>query len=40
MGKVTGFLELKREDEQYEAPGTRTRHYKEFVLRLTDDAAK
>ena len=40
MGKVTGFLELKREDEQYEAPGMRTRHYKEFVLRLTDDAAK
>ncbi len=40
MGKVTGFLELKREDEHYEAPAARTKHYKEFVLRLTDDAAK
>ena len=40
MGKVTGFLELKREDEHYEAPGARKKHYKEFVLTLTDDAAK
>ena len=40
MGKVTGFLELAREEEHYEAPAARTKHYKEFVLRLTDDAAK
>ena len=40
MGKVTGFLELEREEEHYEAPEARKKHYKEFILRLTDDAAK
>ncbi len=40
MGKVTGFLELAREEEQYEAPQARKKHYREFVMRLTDDAAQ
>ena len=40
MGKVTGFLELEREEEQYEAPQARKKHYREFVMRLTDEAAK
>ena len=39
MGKITGFLELEREEEQYEAPGSRKRHYREFVMRLADEAA-
>ena len=40
MGKVTGFLELAREEEQYEAPQSRKKHYREFVMRLSDEAAK
>jgi glutamate synthase (NADPH/NADH) small chain len=40
MGKVTGFLELEREEEQYEALQSRKKHYREFVMRLTDEAAK
>ncbi len=40
MGKVTGFLELAREEEQYEAPQLRKKHYREFVMHLSDDAAK
>ncbi|MEC5399130.1 glutamate synthase subunit beta [Uliginosibacterium sp. H1] len=40
MGKVTGFLEFERQDEQYEEPTARKKHYKEFVLTLTDEAAK
>ena len=40
MGKVTGFLELAREEEHYEAPQSRKKHYREFVMRLTDEAAK
>jgi glutamate synthase (NADPH/NADH) small chain len=40
MGKITGFMEFQRVDEAYEAPQSRVKHYREFVLRLTDDAAK
>ena len=40
MGKVTGFLELEREEEQYEEPQARKKHYREFVMRLTDEAAQ
>ena len=40
MGKVTGFLELQREEEHYEAPHLRKKHYREFVMHLDDDAAK
>jgi glutamate synthase (NADPH) small chain len=40
MGKVTGFLEFERQDEGYEAPESRKKHYKEFVLALSDDQAK
>ncbi len=40
MGKVTGFLELERIEETYEAPPARKRHHREFVLRLKDDEAK
>ncbi len=39
MGKVTGFLELERLEEGYEAPQSRTKHWKEFVLALDDKAA-
>ncbi|AKJ69867.1 dihydropyrimidine dehydrogenase subunit A [Pandoraea thiooxydans] len=40
MGKVTGFLEFERQHESYEAPLARVKHYKEFVLALTDEQAK
>ncbi|GAB2896502.1 glutamate synthase subunit beta [Uliginosibacterium flavum] len=40
MGKVTGFLEFERQDEGYEAAETRKKHYKEFVVALSDDQAK
>jgi glutamate synthase (NADPH/NADH) small chain len=40
MGKVTGFLEYQRLQEASEAPAARTKHYKEFVLHLSDADAK
>ena len=40
MGKVTGFMEYERLSEHYEEPKKRVKHYKEFVLALTDDEAK
>ena len=40
MGKVTGFLEFQRLQEAAEPTTERTRHYKEFTLRLSDDQAK
>jgi glutamate synthase (NADPH/NADH) small chain len=40
MGKVTGFLEYERLQEATEDKDARTKHYREFVLHLTDDEAK
>ena len=40
MGKITGFMEFQRLKEASEAPQSRTRHYKEFLLHLTDADAK
>jgi len=40
MGKVTGFMEYERLSEHYEDPKKRVKHYKEFVMALTDDEAK
>jgi glutamate synthase (NADPH/NADH) small chain len=39
MGKITGFLEFQRLEEAAEAPRTRTKHWREFIVHLTDDAA-
>jgi glutamate synthase (NADPH/NADH) small chain len=39
MGKVTGFLEFERVEEPHEEKGTRKRHYREFIPRLSDQAA-
>jgi glutamate synthase (NADPH/NADH) small chain len=39
MGKVTGFLEFERVEEPHEARDTRKKHYREFYLRLSDEAA-
>jgi glutamate synthase (NADPH/NADH) small chain len=40
MGKVTGFLEYERLAEAAEAPEARKKHYREFVLHLSDEEAK
>jgi glutamate synthase (NADPH) small chain len=39
MGKVTGFMELKRLEEGYEKPQSRVKHWREFVVTLKDDEA-
>jgi glutamate synthase (NADPH/NADH) small chain len=39
MGKITGFLEVERLSEAYEAPAARLKHWREFVVRLPDDQA-
>jgi glutamate synthase (NADPH/NADH) small chain len=39
MGKVTGFLEYQRLQEAYEGKEQRVKHYREFVMRLDDQAA-
>ena len=35
MGKVTGFLEIDRQDRKYAPAADRIRHYKEFVIPLS-----
>ncbi len=40
MGKVTGFMEYERLEEGYKPVGERLKHYKEFVIGLSDDQAK
>jgi glutamate synthase (NADPH) small chain len=40
MGKVTGFLEFRRLQEATEDKDARKKHYREFVLRLSDEEAK
>jgi glutamate synthase (NADPH/NADH) small chain len=40
MGKVTGFMEFERLSEANLPVQERVKHYKEFVLHLTDDQAK
>jgi len=40
MGKVTGFLEFQRIEEAHQAPEQRKKHYREFIVRLTEAEAK
>lgn len=45
MGKVTGFLEIDREEPRYEPASDRVRHYGEFTIplsegRVVDQAAR
>jgi glutamate synthase (NADPH/NADH) small chain len=39
MGKITGFLEFERLEEDHETVEARKKHYREFHLRLSDEAA-
>ena len=36
MGKITGFLEIERQDRSYEPASDRVRHFKEFVIPPND----
>jgi glutamate synthase (NADPH) small chain len=36
MGKITGFLEIDREDRSYEPAADRIRHYREFLLPVSE----
>ena len=40
MGKVTGFLEIDRQDRRYAPASDRIRHFKEFVIPLSEEATK
>ena len=40
MGKITGFLEYQRLSEAAEDKELRKKHYREFVLHLSDEEAK
>jgi glutamate synthase (NADPH/NADH) small chain len=40
MGKVTGFLEIDRQDRKYAPASDRIRHYKEFILPVSDATIK
>jgi glutamate synthase (NADPH) small chain len=40
MGKITGFMEYKRVEEGYRPVTERVKHFKEFVIGLTDEQAK
>ena len=36
MGKVTGFLEIDRQDRKYKSASDRIRNYDEFVISLSE----
>ncbi|MGZ9409642.1 MAG: glutamate synthase subunit beta, partial [Methylocystis sp.] len=40
MGKVTGFLEIDRHDRKYKPAADRIRHYREFVIPLSDETTR
>jgi glutamate synthase (NADPH/NADH) small chain len=40
MGKVTGFLEIDRQDRRYKPAGDRIRHFKEFMIPLSEEATR
>ncbi|MFN3499120.1 MAG: glutamate synthase, partial [Pannonibacter indicus] len=34
MGKVTGFMEIDRQEQKYQPASDRIRHFREFTLPL------
>jgi glutamate synthase (NADPH) small chain len=40
MGKVTGFLEIDRQDRKYAPAADRVRHYNEFVIPLSEEGTR
>ena len=37
MGKVTGFLEIDRQEKKYQPASDRIRHFGEFTLPMSDE---
>ena len=40
MGRITGFMEFDRQDRRYAPAADRIRHYKEFLLPLSEEATR
>jgi glutamate synthase (NADPH/NADH) small chain len=40
LGKVTGFLEIERQDRRYAPAGDRIRNWREFVQPLSEEASR
>jgi glutamate synthase (NADPH/NADH) small chain len=40
MGKVTGFLEIDRQDRKYAPAADRIRHYREFMIPLSEESTR
>ncbi|HVV60454.1 MAG TPA: glutamate synthase subunit beta [Pseudolabrys sp.] len=40
MGKITGFLEIERDDRDYEPVAERVKHWREFVLPLAEEETR
>jgi glutamate synthase (NADPH/NADH) small chain len=40
MGKVTGFLEIDRQDRKYKPAADRIRHYDEFIIPLSEESTR
>jgi len=40
VGKITGFMEFERQEEDHLDPAARVKNYKEFTITLTDGQAK
>ncbi|MCC6947841.1 MAG: glutamate synthase subunit beta [Bradyrhizobiaceae bacterium] len=40
MGKITGFLEIDREDRDYAPVSERVRHFREFVIPLSEQETR
>ena len=40
MGKVTGFLEIEREERDYAPVEERVKHYREFVIPLSEEEVR
>jgi len=40
MGKITGFLEIERHDRKYAPVAERVKHYREFVLPLSEQEVR
>jgi glutamate synthase (NADPH/NADH) small chain len=40
MGKVTGFLEIDRQDRRYKPAADRIRHFKEFMVPLSEETTR
>ena len=40
MGKVTGFLEIDRQERKYAPAADRVRHYNEFIIPLSEEGTR